>query len=1060
MSSGEIITSDVAGEKIKLVVQIGKKGDKGNTGDITEALQSLSDDVQANTVITTQNRQQTQLDRQAVAADKDTVAADKGIVATDKATVASDRAIVATDKGIVAADRAIIASDKATVATDKGIVAADKATVAANKAAAALSETNAKTSELEAKGARDSAFIQAGGYATEALGRAAVADGQYFKVYGTGEIAYYEYRRINSGSSELITSVPSSEAIGTTSEINYLGIPVTGESRVGSTNAVYASTFTTSDDAYGKKVAVTLSVDQALTHPTFIFPASGDFAIEDTKEVTIFWKLNTLGNNNSGVSVVIGGKNRTTDSYTLFSIARNGTIVRLINTNGAFVSVTNLAVAGAATEITTANIVKFVLQKYLDRLTVRIYRDNTLLLDHLETGLPAIKNIYAALKSSVDASFKFQTKSRKFPDFISTESRLGVTESSIAANASNLSAVTNRVTGLEAMFSKEETTLFTGETLTKLTRSVGVNSEVTTMVLTQSDAAYGKDVEVEVPGSPGNTFYSVIYSTKQYLLSEWDTISYFAKCVEAPLATTGVGFSVVNNRALNGYLEFFAYVSNGSIVTAKIDSVFISTTVIRAATPASAFVLNDEIEIKISKNVSDAYQIQFYKNGVLDYTHLPPTLKAGSEICPGFRSNSHFQIKMRGYLNKWDKIYESFSEGNASPAQESGVRKVEWKFNNATYAPTLITRKTVAPNSINGVVAGNTGLSWDTKRNMFVVSLYNYDSYSGLWLYRMQDLTNYSSSGTITPVPFRKIDLTAFIDHIQGNAYDPILDAYWVIGNKKGVALADTAKVLICFNQDGEPIDYYEFTAYSFQAGMLAYYRDQSTGVESLFIKPNNKTWLLEINKKTKAPIRQPTVFTQFEGLAVNIENGDIWLGDDNGTIKRYNNELVELASYSNQMPGNEVEGMTFIPSINALALNGDAFLHGSNNNGNLMDLYNFTGEYNQKVNLPYTYSWGKGTVGQGLRVNELGHLVGTGVYELPIMDMGSYVDYLTNVLNITQSGKTIAIQYRGSATTPTTTVDNSTTLPIYRSWGATVPGAYQNTVPSNRYVQAKITIS
>ena len=38
-----------------------------------------------------------------------------------------------------------------------------------------------------------------GVYETEAAGRAAVADGQAFKVQGSGDVAAYEYRRTNSG---------------------------------------------------------------------------------------------------------------------------------------------------------------------------------------------------------------------------------------------------------------------------------------------------------------------------------------------------------------------------------------------------------------------------------------------------------------------------------------------------------------------------------------------------------------------------------------------------------------------------------------------------------------------------------------------------------------------------------------------------------------------------------------------------------------------------------------------------------------------------------------------
>ncbi|MEY3760068.1 MAG: hypothetical protein RIR39_1559 [Pseudomonadota bacterium] len=67
--------------------------------------------------------------------------------------------------------------------------------------------------QAAAEAARDAALIQAGVYTTEALGRAAVADGQAFKVQGSGDVAAYEYRRTNSTTSVLIATYPSSLSV-------------------------------------------------------------------------------------------------------------------------------------------------------------------------------------------------------------------------------------------------------------------------------------------------------------------------------------------------------------------------------------------------------------------------------------------------------------------------------------------------------------------------------------------------------------------------------------------------------------------------------------------------------------------------------------------------------------------------------------------------------------------------------------------------------------------------------------------------------------------------------
>src|SRR5690606_13371746 len=104
------------------------------------------------------------------------------------------------------------------------------------------------------------------------------------------------------------------------------------------------------------------------------------------------------------------------------------------------------------------------------------------------------------------------------------------------------------------------------------------------------------------------------------------------------------------------------------------------------------------------------------------------------------------------------------------------------------------------------------------------------------------------------PGPSRAIDLSSHLYHIQGNVYDPELDSYWVIGSKNAVS-SDSERVIIRVDDEGNLLERWEMTAYSFQAGMLAL----SPDYKNLLIKPNNKTWLLEINKTTKAQVRQVT---------------------------------------------------------------------------------------------------------------------------------------------------------------------------------------------------------
>jgi hypothetical protein len=71
----------------------------------------------------------------------------------------------------------------------------------------------AAAERLLAQNARDASFALGPKYATEALGRVAVADGSTFLVVGSGDIAAIEYRRISSSSSALIAIYPSVGAI-------------------------------------------------------------------------------------------------------------------------------------------------------------------------------------------------------------------------------------------------------------------------------------------------------------------------------------------------------------------------------------------------------------------------------------------------------------------------------------------------------------------------------------------------------------------------------------------------------------------------------------------------------------------------------------------------------------------------------------------------------------------------------------------------------------------------------------------------------------------------------
>lgn len=105
-------------------------------------------------------------------------------------------------------------------AVDAAVAAGAVAVSKANEATAAAVQTAADTIttaalKLAAESARDASVVNAQLYASEAAGRAAVADGFTFDVQGSGNVASTRYRRINSTTSVLIASYPAAAIVET-----------------------------------------------------------------------------------------------------------------------------------------------------------------------------------------------------------------------------------------------------------------------------------------------------------------------------------------------------------------------------------------------------------------------------------------------------------------------------------------------------------------------------------------------------------------------------------------------------------------------------------------------------------------------------------------------------------------------------------------------------------------------------------------------------------------------------------------------------------------------------
>jgi hypothetical protein len=112
-------------------------------------------------------------------------------------------AAIATSSDPTATDR--LGNSKQTIS---GILL-DYPNATANAAAALASKVAAEGARDAAEAARDAAIVGSGLYTTEASGRAAVADGEYFRVAGSGDVAMQLYTRVSAGVSTLVTELAS-----------------------------------------------------------------------------------------------------------------------------------------------------------------------------------------------------------------------------------------------------------------------------------------------------------------------------------------------------------------------------------------------------------------------------------------------------------------------------------------------------------------------------------------------------------------------------------------------------------------------------------------------------------------------------------------------------------------------------------------------------------------------------------------------------------------------------------------------------------------------------------
>lgn len=129
----------------------------------------------------------------------------------DEAEAAKDASVTASEHASHSAGNSQSYSNAAN--TSALSAAAHESSAQAFSQSAAASSANSSTYATEAKNARDGAIVGASLYPTEAEGRAAVENGATFNVQGNGDVASYQYRRVDASTSTLLAVFPSSSAV-------------------------------------------------------------------------------------------------------------------------------------------------------------------------------------------------------------------------------------------------------------------------------------------------------------------------------------------------------------------------------------------------------------------------------------------------------------------------------------------------------------------------------------------------------------------------------------------------------------------------------------------------------------------------------------------------------------------------------------------------------------------------------------------------------------------------------------------------------------------------------
>jgi|GEM_PF-5229774 len=551
--------------------------------------------------------------------------------------------------------------------------------------------------------------------------------------------------------------------------------------------------------------------------------------------------------------------------------------------------------------------------------------------------------------------------------------------------------------------------------------------------------ASGQSVVLTGPTDAGTSSYVTYFNTGKFwpLNSRITQLDLLINSVVTSSYQIGIGFGTT----LVNPISFFQVAQNGTLLRGP------QAAVASFAGANASLALSAGARLKIFIERVNANTVTIYcmvganVSAKYSYTNVDVT--------------GNIFITMRGSVNLTATLS---SAGFLRVTRADGVYETSFKISN-TVLPYENEAYTIAPNTdtvngsaANGYISGNTGMSVDPVSRMFIFSLYNYAASSRMALARQNELSPYSPTGTITPNYTRIIDVTPYLDHIQGNAYDAEEGYIYVFGTIKGADSANNGnRVIICVNRQGQKVKTDYFPAVAGEAGMIAVYD------KKLYIKFNNIVTLYIYDLVTKNPIDSFVTPGAAEGLAVGTPGIFTCPG---ATIYLYSHSSphTQIWSGANPVLGQEIEGMAYDEATRGLMIQGDAYLHGFNPNGNMAKMVNPFGTYKQDIRFPYTYGWDTWKFTGKLTPMGFG-LFGTGYGISPVIFLNGKSDYMGNAPIVDAVGRTVSFEYRGSNSAPTLTANNEQFVTVYSDWGNVVPSAWQNTPVNFNYIQVRMTV-